>query len=208
MSEVDEKLAKAEEQLRKTHPELFNKGVTVKIDTKNMETVLKRLAEVELENRQLREGKTPTKDEFEKGANFEEKMRKFVKTMKDVEKQMEEEEGKGGKGTISLRPEDLQREKGHSGKSGFESNEEMIDYLREQSKQGDKEAKENLDKLWRKTINSLKYNPQQVAGGVVYPNSPEGEVPEKTSTEKVKEAQNKDWRKRHPSDIADYKEDD
>src|SRR3972149_7290955 len=50
-----------------------------------------------------------------------------------------ESEGKGDKGAggvVGLRPEDVQKEKGGSGKREFDSEVEMIDYLRSESAKG------------------------------------------------------------------------
>ena len=50
MSEVDEKIKKGLEVIKKNHPELLQgQGVNIKIDTKNVESIIERLKEAELE---------------------------------------------------------------------------------------------------------------------------------------------------------------
>ena len=107
-----------------------------------------------------------TKEEFEKQADFENRMRTFVhelrKAKEEEDLQQAEEEGLNveTKGTVSLRPEDIERERNSEfrGKE-FDSHEEMISYLRLEAMRGNAEAKENLDKLWKKVISGMREQP-------------------------------------------------
>jgi len=96
-------------------------------------------------------------------------------------------DGKGGSGSVSLRGEDISREKGNSGKLEFDSQEELIDYLRSESQKGNQEAKEQLNQLWTKVLRGIREQPRKVLGF---------EIEQKDCLEKLKEAQNRDWKKR------------
>jgi hypothetical protein len=112
------------------------------------------------------EESAPTKEEFEKQSEFENRMRTFVHELRKAkeEEDLAEAEEKGlevkAKGSISLRPEDIDREQNsdYRGKT-FNSHEEMISYLRLEAMKGNAEAKENLDKLWKKVVSGIREQP-------------------------------------------------
>jgi len=85
----------------------------------------------------------------------------WIKSPSALNQWIKSEEEKSGSGTLSLRPEDLQREKGGSGQKEFDSEQEMIDYLRSEAQKGNLEAKKNLDTLWNKVLKGLASDPQK-----------------------------------------------
>ena len=142
-----------------------------------MDSVDKKLAQIQYEKLKAQiegvsgkdnsETGSMTKEEFEKQADFENRMRTFVhelrKAKEEEDLQQAEEEGLNveTKGTVSLRPEDIDRERnsGNSGNLEFDSHQEMIDYLRLEAMRGNAEAKENLDKLWHKVVSGMREQP-------------------------------------------------
>lgn len=93
---------------------------------------------------------------------------------------------KGGSGSISLRGEDLQREKGHSGNMEFDSEAEMIDYLRSEAQKGNAEATEQLNQLWTKVLRGMREQPQKTLNF---------QIEEKDCLKKALDAQNRQWKK-------------
>jgi hypothetical protein len=141
-NDTDARIRKGEKIIRKNLP--IAKDINVSINTSNIEKLIEHNKELELENRQLREGKVPTKEEFEEEAEFERKLRLLSKGLKQVEqedafREASEEnldiELQGDKsstaGVLKLTPEQIAKERGYSPEKGFRSYEEMIDYLAE-----------------------------------------------------------------------------
>jgi hypothetical protein len=168
-NDTDKRIAEGEKIIRKKHP--ITKEVNVTIDTKNVEKLIEHNKELELENRQLREGKVPKSEEFEAEANFEDKMHKFVRTMKRVEKEIEQEENlaeaiendydirEGGKGVLRLTEAQRAKERPFgSEKKGYPSYEQMIDDLAENDP-------EKLNQLKEKWVNDVhEYAEKQGSG--------------------------------------------
>jgi hypothetical protein len=112
------------------------------------------------------EDKNLTKEEFESEAKMEEKVIRAIAALKkeyDAEKALEEAEKngndvkfseKGASGSVSLRPEDAERENSQYSE-GYDSVESMINDLRSK---GDKET---LDKIWQKAVLGMKDNPEK-----------------------------------------------
>jgi hypothetical protein len=147
---------------------------------------------------------TPTKEEFEKQADFEDRMTKFVKELKkqeyeekalkeaeqeDLDVKFSEKGEKGAGGEVGLRPEDLSREKGGSGQREFSSHEEMIDYLREKARLDPNSLEaQQLKQLFTKVLRGMKEQPQKVLNF---------DIEGKDTLKKVLDIQNKKWRKQH-----------
>lgn len=146
-----------------------SKGVTVKIDTKNVESLIERLKEKELENKQLHErleGKTPTKEEFESEALMEEKI---IKTIGKMKKEYEEEKlqeaeaegsnvqfsGRGAGGSVGLREEDIERELGHKDSKTFENYSSLVSHLKSEILKGSETAKKQYSELVKKCLKGL-----------------------------------------------------
>lgn len=211
MSEdIDAKLAEGEKKLRKKHPEL-NKEVNISIDTKNVESIIERLKEKELENKQLREklegnGDINTED-FEKQAEFEERMRTFVKQLKAEQEEQKLREAsendydvkEGGKGNLSLSKEQRVKESPFgSHEKGYPSYEEMIDDLA----QNDPETLQKLKEKWQSDIE--KNASQQPSGKTQFvwkdpmtPNPKTGK-PESALFRQIR-LKNEEKRKKHPN---------
>ena len=152
---------------------------------------------IEGENEKMSENedKTPTKEEFEKQANFEEHMRTFVKELRKAkeeddlaqaeEKEMDVKFREGGKGNVGLRPEDLKREKGSS-QEGYPSHEALIKDVCEKASESNEEMQEVKQKLWEKMVKGWKENPVQTMNQTTeFPNA----------VKDLLEKQNKQWRK-------------
>ena len=140
------------------------------------------------------EDKTPTKEEFAAQSEFEQRMRVFVKELRKAKEEEDlakaEEENLnvnvGGAGSVSLRPEDIQRERGQSGNLEFDSHEAMIDYLRAEAMKGNAEAKENLEKLWKKVLLGMKEQPTKM----------NFQYQDKNWLTKLKKTQTLEWKKK------------
>jgi len=135
------------------------------------------------------ENENMEKGEFEKQAEFEERMRTFVKQLRaeQAEEKLIEASQKeadiqfkeGGKGNVGLRAEDLAHERGSSEQKEFSTHEEMIKYCKEFDK-------ESYAKLWEKTVQDMKKAPNIMLNSeTTFPNA----------LEDVKQAQNERWRK-------------
>ncbi len=148
-----------------------------------------------------------SKEEFEKQAEFEQHMRTFVRELRKAKEEdaleqgaengsdvhMSDDKGAAGTGGL-LRPQNLEKER--SRKEGFDSNEQMINYLREKAKvDPDSIEAKQLEQLWSKTVKALKESPHQTAG-MGYEPKPE-EAKEKSSVERALESQNKEWKRRN-----------
>jgi len=143
------------------------KEVNVKIDTKNVEKLIEQLKEKDLENKQLSEQleeEKTIKEDYEsklkivaeKALEQKKKELNAPDWINDPESLMKwaESEGKiekGGKGSLSLRPEDLSRENSQYSE-GYDSIEDMINDLRAK---GDTET---IEKLYRKYLPFIKNN--------------------------------------------------
>jgi hypothetical protein len=167
MSEnIDAKLNEAEKALRKKHPELFKgKGVNISLDTSNVERIIAEKTKAEMENERLKkqmEGNgSMNKEEFEKQAEFEERMRTFVKQLKAEQEEQKLREAseqdldielQGDKsssaGVLRLTEEQKAKERGYSPKQGYPSYEAMIDALAE----NDPEKLKQLQEKWQSDI--------------------------------------------------------
>jgi len=79
----------------------------------------------------------------------------------------EKDQTKGGVGTVSLSTEQLRSERNSPMEDGFDSNEEMIDYLQNLKHNGNEEqrqyAKGVLDRFWQKTLLGMQeMNPKKL----------------------------------------------
>jgi hypothetical protein len=97
----------------------------------------------------------------------EDKMRAFAKALLKAEADETEEiirqdiakkeAERGGKGSVGLRPEDLEKERqGHSEGKTFSNHAELVSYLKEQIRKGDAQAKEQYKQLVAKSVRALK----------------------------------------------------
>jgi regulator of replication initiation timing len=168
MSEdTDRRIAEGEKIIRKKLP--VARDVNVSINTSNIEKLIEHNKELELENRQLREGKVPTSQEFQEEAEFDDKMHKFVRTMKRVEKEIEQEDAlneaeendydvrEGGKGSVKLSPEQRKADPNYSGnEKSFRSHAELVSYLKSEIRKGNETAKKQYRELVSKAIRGLK----------------------------------------------------
>ncbi|MCJ7559338.1 hypothetical protein MUO79_01805 [Candidatus Bathyarchaeota archaeon] len=195
-SDVDEKLDEAEREYRKKHPEL-----NVVIDTKNVETILKKLAETETE---LENEKTLRED-------YESKLQ-LVAEQKLAEKRAiiiskgykgnldsleavisaeqhlglrKEDSGKGAKGEVNLRPQDL----GGSGQKEYDSVESMIDDLRKKARLDPNSLEATqLKQLFTKVLSGMRSQPQKTMGF---------EYEGKDSLKQLLDRQNREYRRKH-----------
>jgi hypothetical protein len=188
---IDEKLDKGLKVIKEKHPELSISidptNVTKLIETHHEEK--KTLEEQLEEERTLREDyELKLKLVAEQAFEHRKKELNAPSWIKDPEtlKDWAESEGKisvGSGGSVSLRPEDVQKEYSGSGQKEFSSHEEMIDYLRQKAKidPNGLEASQ-LKQLWQKV-------PLQTMGKELY----EG----KDCLKKVLDAQNREERRKH-----------
>jgi hypothetical protein len=143
---------KTQEQIRKETVEWMEKNspqpIRFQVNREQKEQIMKIIG-----------NKTPSIDE--KQDEFEEHMRSFVRQLRQAKEEDEEfirrdaELKNGGKGSVSMTPEMLKMERRSGISEGYSTHEEMIDDLR---KRGDRET---LNKIWEKSLNGLKNDPQK-----------------------------------------------
>jgi len=108
-----------------------------------------------------------------------------VKAFDDVK------EEQGGKGNVGLTSAQIAHERGSGNSEGYPDTESMVKDVVQRAKTEPK-MKEAKDQLWQQYIKMAKEQPQQVLNRIVFTDNPE-----KTCVEKVKESQNREWRRKH-----------
>src|SRR4030042_4445539 len=160
-----------QERVKQLEEQLENER-TLKED---YELKLKLIGEKRLEER-LKELNVPENDQPYFKANPEK--------LEAYEKGLRGNSGTGGKGNISLRPEDMARER-HSGKEGYGSYQELVKDVVERSKT-EPEMAEVKRKLWEKMIRGWKESPNNTLNQThEYPDFLKDAL----------EAQNRKWKK-------------
>jgi len=201
MSEIDEKLMQRYRE-KKAQEEGANplKEINVSVKTEGIEKLVKYNTSLE---EQLEQERT-LREDYENKLKLigEQKLKEHADRLRklgykgnldsvEAVKSAEEHMGlikEGGKGSVGLTTEQIARERGSSGEQGYGSHEEMVKVLKQQAKEGNKEAQEQLNELWEKTVKGWKEQPQQTLGHQTeFPNA----------LEDFKKSQNRAWKRKH-----------